>query len=122
MRLLKQWGQKSSALSFWLSPRACGSITAPLCASVSPLQKQFLCLPMSSERDPHPSTGHGQAWLMIFPKWGQLVNIFANPLYFPRDDRLFCALSPSGMAFLPASISYLIGTNLFGLLATRMGR
>ncbi|NXW91634.1 VMAT1 protein, partial [Alopecoenas beccarii] len=27
-----------------------------------------------------------------------------------------------GMAFLPASISYLIGTNLFGLLATRMGR
>ncbi|XP_071655548.1 chromaffin granule amine transporter isoform X3 [Patagioenas fasciata] len=27
-----------------------------------------------------------------------------------------------GMAFLPASVSYLIGTNLFGLLATRMGR
>ncbi|NXM71172.1 VMAT1 protein, partial [Serilophus lunatus] len=27
-----------------------------------------------------------------------------------------------GMAFLPASISYLIGTNLFGILATRMGR
>ncbi|XP_068891524.1 chromaffin granule amine transporter isoform X1 [Aphelocoma coerulescens] len=27
-----------------------------------------------------------------------------------------------GMAFLPASISYLIGTNLFGILANRMGR
>ncbi|XP_062273052.1 chromaffin granule amine transporter [Scomber scombrus] len=27
-----------------------------------------------------------------------------------------------GMAFLPASISYLIGTNLFGLLANKMGR
>ncbi|NXH89721.1 VMAT1 protein, partial [Edolisoma coerulescens] len=27
-----------------------------------------------------------------------------------------------GMAFLPASISYLIGTNLFGMLANRMGR
>ncbi|NXM84848.1 VMAT1 protein, partial [Oenanthe oenanthe] len=27
-----------------------------------------------------------------------------------------------GMAFLPASISYLIGTNLFGVLANRMGR
>ncbi|KAM9391786.1 chromaffin granule amine transporter [Pholidichthys leucotaenia] len=27
-----------------------------------------------------------------------------------------------GMAFLPASISYLIGTNLFGVLATKMGR
>ncbi|NXD16395.1 VMAT1 protein, partial [Nothocercus nigrocapillus] len=27
-----------------------------------------------------------------------------------------------GMAFLPASISYLIGTNLFGVLAHRMGR
>ncbi|NXX98742.1 VMAT1 protein, partial [Centropus bengalensis] len=27
-----------------------------------------------------------------------------------------------GMAFLPASISYLIGTNLFGILATKMGR
>ena len=28
----------------------------------------------------------------------------------------------SGMAFLPASISYLIGTNLFGVLANKMGR
>ncbi|NXS85810.1 VMAT1 protein, partial [Erpornis zantholeuca] len=27
-----------------------------------------------------------------------------------------------GMAFLPASVSYLIGTNLFGILANRMGR
>uniref|UniRef100_A0A8C3JNY8 Solute carrier family 18 member A1 n=1 Tax=Calidris pygmaea TaxID=425635 RepID=A0A8C3JNY8_9CHAR len=27
-----------------------------------------------------------------------------------------------GMAFLPASISYLIGTNLFGVLANKMGR
>uniref|UniRef100_A0A803WE95 Solute carrier family 18 member A1 n=1 Tax=Ficedula albicollis TaxID=59894 RepID=A0A803WE95_FICAL len=27
-----------------------------------------------------------------------------------------------GMAFLPASISYLVGTNLFGVLANRMGR
>ncbi|XP_003974671.2 chromaffin granule amine transporter isoform X2 [Takifugu rubripes] len=27
-----------------------------------------------------------------------------------------------GMAFLPASVSYLIGTNLFGLLANKMGR
>ncbi|NXX06898.1 chromaffin granule amine transporter [Larus michahellis] len=27
-----------------------------------------------------------------------------------------------GMAFLPASISYLIGTNLFGILANKMGR
>ncbi|XP_032936961.1 chromaffin granule amine transporter [Catharus ustulatus] len=27
-----------------------------------------------------------------------------------------------GMAFLPASISYLVGTNLFGILANRMGR
>ncbi|KAG7282361.1 hypothetical protein CRUP_029682, partial [Coryphaenoides rupestris] len=27
-----------------------------------------------------------------------------------------------GMAFLPASVSYLIGTNLFGVLANRMGR
>nr|XP_032625569.1 chromaffin granule amine transporter-like [Chelonoidis abingdonii] len=27
-----------------------------------------------------------------------------------------------GMAFLPASISYLIGTNLFGVLAHKMGR
>ncbi|KAJ7993787.1 hypothetical protein DPEC_G00258340 [Dallia pectoralis] len=27
-----------------------------------------------------------------------------------------------GMAFLPASISYLIGTNLFGMLANKMGR
>ncbi|XP_078524201.1 chromaffin granule amine transporter [Lissotriton helveticus] len=27
-----------------------------------------------------------------------------------------------GLAFLPASVSYLIGTNLFGLLANRMGR
>ncbi|KFQ22571.1 Synaptic vesicular amine transporter, partial [Merops nubicus] len=27
-----------------------------------------------------------------------------------------------GMAFLPASISYLIGTNLFGILANRLGR
>ncbi|XP_076003623.1 chromaffin granule amine transporter [Genypterus blacodes] len=27
-----------------------------------------------------------------------------------------------GMAFLPASISYLIGTNLFGILAKKMGR
>nr|XP_019966526.1 PREDICTED: chromaffin granule amine transporter-like [Paralichthys olivaceus] len=27
-----------------------------------------------------------------------------------------------GMAFLPASVSYLIGTNLFGVLANKMGR
>ncbi|XP_028269839.1 chromaffin granule amine transporter-like [Parambassis ranga] len=27
-----------------------------------------------------------------------------------------------GMAFLPASVSYLIGTNLFGILANKMGR
>uniref|UniRef100_A0AAY4AWF5 Major facilitator superfamily (MFS) profile domain-containing protein n=1 Tax=Denticeps clupeoides TaxID=299321 RepID=A0AAY4AWF5_9TELE len=27
-----------------------------------------------------------------------------------------------GMAFLPASVSYLIGTNLFGMLANKMGR
>lgn len=27
-----------------------------------------------------------------------------------------------GMAFLPASISYLIGTNIFGTLAHKMGR
>lgn len=27
-----------------------------------------------------------------------------------------------GMAFLPASVSYLIGTNLFGLLANKIGR
>ncbi|KAK1787028.1 hypothetical protein P4O66_017405, partial [Electrophorus voltai] len=29
---------------------------------------------------------------------------------------------PRGVAFLPASVSYLIGTNLFGLLANKMGR
>lgn len=28
----------------------------------------------------------------------------------------------AGVAFLPASVSYLIGTNLFGLLANKMGR
>ncbi|TTM20206.1 Chromaffin granule amine transporter [Bagarius yarrelli] len=28
----------------------------------------------------------------------------------------------TGVAFLPASVSYLIGTNLFGLLANKMGR
>ncbi|KAI1230056.1 Chromaffin granule amine transporter, partial [Lamprotornis superbus] len=30
--------------------------------------------------------------------------------------------SNMGMAFLPASISYLVGTNLFGILANKMGR
>uniref|UniRef100_A0A8C3JN34 Solute carrier family 18 member A1 n=1 Tax=Calidris pygmaea TaxID=425635 RepID=A0A8C3JN34_9CHAR len=44
------------------------------------------------------------------------------PLPSHRDDTRFCILSPSGMAFLPASISYLIGTNLFGVLANKMGR
>ena len=29
---------------------------------------------------------------------------------------------PPGAAFLPASISYLIGTNIFGPLAHKMGR
>lgn len=28
----------------------------------------------------------------------------------------------TGLAFLPASVSYLIGTNLFGVLANKMGR
>lgn len=28
----------------------------------------------------------------------------------------------AGIAFLPASVSYLIGTNLFGVLANKMGR
>lgn len=50
------------------------------------------------------------------------VNNFANPLYLLGDDRRFFVLSLSGMAFLPASISYLIGTNLFGILANKMGR
>lgn len=31
-------------------------------------------------------------------------------------------LISAGMAFLPASVSYLIGTNLFGILANKMGR
>ncbi|XP_074918873.1 chromaffin granule amine transporter isoform X5 [Chelonoidis abingdonii] len=36
-----------------------------------------------------------------------------------RDPYILVA---AGMAFLPASISYLIGTNLFGVLAHKMGR
>ncbi len=35
---------------------------------------------------------------------------------------LIMAADIAGMAFLPASISYLIGTNLFGVLANKMGR
>ncbi|XP_024900182.1 chromaffin granule amine transporter isoform X2 [Pteropus alecto] len=31
-------------------------------------------------------------------------------------------LVAAGLAFLPASVSYLIGTNIFGVLASRMGR
>ena len=50
------------------------------------------------------------------------VNNSANPLYLLGDDPRFFILSLSGMAFLPASISYLIGTNLFGILANKMGR
>ncbi|RXN20826.1 chromaffin granule amine transporter isoform X2 [Labeo rohita] len=34
----------------------------------------------------------------------------------------FLAVFDGGMAFLPASVSYLIGTNLFGILANKMGR
>lgn len=46
------------------------------------------------------------------------VKIRAN-LYFLALFHPFCI---PGMAFLPASISYLVGTNLFGILANRMGR
>lgn len=35
---------------------------------------------------------------------------------------LIMAADIAGMAFLPASVSYLIGTNLFGVLANKMGR
>lgn len=35
---------------------------------------------------------------------------------------LIMATDIAGMAFLPASVSYLIGTNLFGVLANKMGR
>lgn len=34
----------------------------------------------------------------------------------------FLSVFGLGVAFLPASISYLIGTNLFGTFALRMGR
>ncbi|MEJ1287847.1 solute carrier family 18 (vesicular monoamine) member 1 [Cricetulus griseus] len=34
----------------------------------------------------------------------------------------FLALLDGGLAFLPASVAYLIGTNLFGVLANKMGR
>ncbi|KAI2661388.1 Chromaffin granule amine transporter [Labeo rohita] len=37
-------------------------------------------------------------------------------------SELIMATVLAGMAFLPASVSYLIGTNLFGILANKMGR
>uniref|UniRef100_A0A2I2YAD0 Solute carrier family 18 member A1 n=1 Tax=Gorilla gorilla gorilla TaxID=9595 RepID=A0A2I2YAD0_GORGO len=43
-----------------------------------------------------------------------------TPLFMLLKDPYI--LVAAGLAFLPASVSYLIGTNLFGVLANRMGR
>ncbi|XP_030672301.1 chromaffin granule amine transporter isoform X2 [Nomascus leucogenys] len=43
-----------------------------------------------------------------------------TPLFMLLKDPYI--LVAAGLAFLPASVSYLIGTNLFGVLANKMGR
>ncbi|PNI34700.1 SLC18A1 isoform 7 [Pan troglodytes] len=43
-----------------------------------------------------------------------------TPLFLLLKDPYI--LVAAGLAFLPASVSYLIGTNLFGVLANKMGR
>lgn len=50
------------------------------------------------------------------------MKIGENLLWFLKHETFFNPFSLPGMAFLPASISYLVGTNLFGILANRMGR
>jgi len=49
-----------------------------------------------------------------------LLNILAMSLCLLTE--LIVATEIAGMAFLPASVFYLIGTNLFGILANKMGR
>lgn len=44
------------------------------------------------------------------------------PSFLPPSASLTGVCCVAGMAFLPASVSYLIGTNLFGVLANKMGR
>ena len=47
------------------------------------------------------------------------VDIFSLKCVFAEN---FLILFISGVAFLPASISYLIGTNIFGPVASKIGR
>lgn len=59
---------------------------------------------------------------MCSPRWqlGRSHFLSAFLQRSPANSNM-CVCS-AGMAFLPASISYLIGTNLFGVLANKMGR
>jgi len=49
-----------------------------------------------------------------------LLNILVMSLCLLTE--LIVATEIAGMAFLPASVFYLIGTNVFGILANKMGR
>uniref|UniRef100_F7IIQ5 Solute carrier family 18 member A1 n=1 Tax=Callithrix jacchus TaxID=9483 RepID=F7IIQ5_CALJA len=50
-----------------------------------------------------------------------LFILLKDPYILVAAGKLHLCPSP-GLAFLPASVSYLIGTNLFGVLANKMGR
>uniref|UniRef100_A0A3B3YIA3 Major facilitator superfamily (MFS) profile domain-containing protein n=1 Tax=Poecilia mexicana TaxID=48701 RepID=A0A3B3YIA3_9TELE len=63
---------------------------------------------------------HLDLWSLCFANMGVAILEPTLPIWMMQT---MC--SPKwqlGMAFLPASVSYLIGTNLFGLLANKMGR
>uniref|UniRef100_A0A3Q3IIJ1 Major facilitator superfamily (MFS) profile domain-containing protein n=1 Tax=Monopterus albus TaxID=43700 RepID=A0A3Q3IIJ1_MONAL len=72
-------------------------------------------------KDPYILISAGKTmWSLCFANMGVAILEPTLPIWMMQT---MC--SPKwqlGMAFLPASVSYLIGTNLFGVLANKMGR
>ncbi|NWV45033.1 VMAT1 protein, partial [Daphoenositta chrysoptera] len=116
-------GRRGGREGWWLQEGAISSVLSPalqLCilqpARISP--ESTKATPMSTLlRDPYILVAAGA---LCFSNMGVAMLEPTLPIWM-----LQTMCSPQwqlGMAFLPASISYLIGTNLFGILANRMGR
>ncbi|KAI5622124.1 chromaffin granule amine transporter, partial [Silurus asotus] len=80
-----------------------------------------LCILQPSRISPGVRTNTSAICLRVYLEGGGLHFLCQfDPLM--SQDHFFLCNDFAGVAFLPASVSYLIGTNLFGLLANKMGR